>query len=167
MSPSHLCQLIPKPSNSYSAFNSKKLPPIKANHSFFKNTFCPSTIIEYNKLDSNIRTSPSYKLFRKRISEFVRCPPNNSFNVPNSLGLTYISRLRVGLSHFHKHQLHHDFQDSLKPVCKCGSVIEWTKHHFFYCWNCKNERQSLLQSVTIVKLNLLSMNGDALAHLLL
>ena len=38
-SPSFLCHLIPNPSVSYFTRNSKKSPPIKANHSFFKNTF--------------------------------------------------------------------------------------------------------------------------------
>ena len=38
-SPSYLYHLIPKPLTSYSTRNSQNLPPIKANHSFFKNTF--------------------------------------------------------------------------------------------------------------------------------
>ena len=37
-SPSYLYHLISKPSTSYSTHNSKNLPPIKANHSFFKST---------------------------------------------------------------------------------------------------------------------------------
>ena len=82
-SPSYLYHLIPKPLTAYSTHNSENLPSIKANHSFFKNTFFPSTIIEWNKLDSNIRCSPSYKRFRKRILEFIRPQPNSIFNVPN------------------------------------------------------------------------------------
>ena len=38
-SPSYLYHLIPKQLTSYSTRNSQNLPPIKANHSFFKNTF--------------------------------------------------------------------------------------------------------------------------------
>ena len=78
--PPYLYHLIPKPSTLYSTRNSEDLLSIKANHSFFKNTFFPSTIIEWNKLDSNIRCSPSYKLFRKRILEFIRPQPNSIFN---------------------------------------------------------------------------------------
>ena len=116
-SPPYLYQLIPKPLTSYSTRNSENLPLIKANHTFFKNTFFPSTIIEWNKLDSNIRCSPPYKLFRKRIQEFIRTQPNSIFNVPNSLGLTYLKRLRVGLSHLCEHKFRHNFRDSLNPLC--------------------------------------------------
>ena len=92
---SYLYHLIPKTSTSY--FNSENFPPIKANDSFFKNTFFPSNIIEWNKLDANIRSSPSYKLFKKRIGEFIRTHTNRIFDVPNSLGLTYLTR-HVGFS---------------------------------------------------------------------
>ena len=148
-SQSYLYHLIPKQSTSYSTRNSKNLPAIKANHCFFKNTFFPSTVIEWNKLDSNIRCSPSYKLFRKQILEFIRPQPKSIFNAPNSLGLTYLTRLRVGLSHLHEHKFH------------------TSKHYLLHCSNFKNERQTLLQNVRIGNPNLLSMNEDALIHLLL
>ena len=127
-SPTYLYHLIPKPSTSYSTRNSKNLPPIKANQSFFKNTFFPSTVIEWNKSDLNICCSPSYKLFRKRILEFIRPQPNSIFNVPNSLGLIYLNRLRVGLSHLREHIFRHYFRDSLNPTCNCGNATESTKH---------------------------------------
>ena len=75
--PSYLYHLMPKPLTSYTTRNSEDLPPIKANHSFFKNTFFLSTIIESNKLDSNICCSPSYKLSRKRILEFTSLQPKH------------------------------------------------------------------------------------------
>ena len=160
-SPSYLHHLIPKPLTPYSTRNSENLPPIKANHSFLKSTFFPSTIIEWNKLDSNIRCSPSYKLFRKQILEF------NIFNVPNSLDLTYLTRLCVGSSYLHEHKFRHNFQNSLNSICNCGNAIESTKHYLLHCLNFKNERQTVLQNVRIVNPNLLSINEDVLTHLLL
>ena len=62
----YLYHLIPKQLTSYFTRNSENLSPIKANHSFSKNTFFLSIIIEWNKLDSNIRCSPSHEIFRKR-----------------------------------------------------------------------------------------------------
>ena len=64
-SPSYLYYLNPKPLISYSTHNSEKLPSIKANLNFFKNTFFPSSIIKWNKLDSSICCSSSLKPFRK------------------------------------------------------------------------------------------------------
>ena len=129
--------------------------------------FFPSTIIEWNKLDSNICCSPSYKLFRKQILKFIRPQPNSIFNVPNSLGLTYLTRLRVGLSHLREHKFRHNFRDSLNPICNCGSAIESTKHYLLQRLNSKNEKQTLLQNVRNVNLNLLSINKDVLTQLLL
>ena len=51
-------------------------------------------------LDSNIHSFPTYELFRKGIFEFIRPHRNSTFNVTSSLRLTYITKLRVGLSHF-------------------------------------------------------------------
>ena len=58
-SPSYLFHLNSKPLTSYSTCNYENLSPIKTYHSLFKNTFFPSTITEWNKLDFNIRCSPS------------------------------------------------------------------------------------------------------------
>ena len=123
-SSSYLHHLIPKPSTSYSTRNSENLPPIRANHSFFKDNFFSSTIIKWNKLGSKICCFPSCKLFRNRILEFVRPQPDNIFNAPNSLGLTYLTRVRVGLSHLHELKFCHNFRDSLNPICNCGNAIK-------------------------------------------
>ena len=64
-SSSYLYGLIPKPLNSYSTGNSENMLPIKTNHRDFKNTFFPSTIIEWYKLGSTIFCSPSYKPCQK------------------------------------------------------------------------------------------------------
>ena len=77
-SPSSLYHLIPQPLTTYSTRTSEHLPPVKTNHSFFKNTFFPSTIIEWNKLEQ----ANWNKLFRKRMLEFIRHQPSSIFNVP-------------------------------------------------------------------------------------
>ena len=86
-SPLYHYHLIPKPSTLYSTRNSKILLPVKANQfiSFplkanqlivkAKNTFSPYTIIEWNKLDSNIRSSPSHKPFHQTNLRIYRTSP--------------------------------------------------------------------------------------------
>ena len=39
------------------------VPLFNAKYDYFKNSFFPSTVIEWNKLDSNIRNSESLTLF--------------------------------------------------------------------------------------------------------
>ena len=126
--------------------------------SWVKDTFIPSTIIEWNKLDSNIHSFPSNKLFRKWLLEFIRTRHNSTFNVPNTLGLTYLTRLRVGLSHLREHKFCHTIWDSLNLLCNCDNAIESIKHYLLLCPNFKNKRLYLLQNVEIVNPNLLSMN---------
>ena len=135
--------------------------------SWVKETFIPSTIIEWNKLDSNIHCSPSNKLFRKWLLEFIRTRHNSTFNIPSTLGLTYLTRLRVGWSHLRDHKFCHTFWDSLNLLCNCDNATESTKHYLLHCPNFKNERPSFLQNVKIVNANLLSMNENMWTHLLL
>ena len=135
--------------------------------SWVKETFIPSTIIEWNKLDSNIHCSPSNKLFRKWLLEFIRTRHNSTFNIPSTLGLTYLTRLRVGWSHLRDHKFCHTFWDSLNLLCNCDNATESTKHYLLHCPNFKNERPSFLQNVKIVNANLLSMNESMWTHLLL
>ena len=103
------------------------------------------------------------EFIRPRLNSYVP----NSFNVPNSLGLNYLMRLRVVLRHLREHKFRHNFRDSLNTICNCSSAIELTKHYLLHCLNFKNERQTLPQNVRNINPNLLSVKDDALTHLLL
>ena len=142
-SSSCLSCLISEPSTAYSIRNPKYLPFIKASHNFFKNIFFPCTVIEWNKLDLNIRSSTSYKLFRTQILEFVRPHLTSTFNVAKFLGLTYLTKLRVGLSHLCKLKFRHNFGDLLNPLCSCRNATESTKHYLLHCSNLWNKTLSL------------------------
>ena len=100
-----------------------------------------------------------------KIISLLQNKRNSIFHICNSLGLTHLTRMRVGLSHLHEHRFWHNFRDSLNPICNRSNAIESTKHYLLHCSNFKNERQSLLQNVRIVNPNLLPMNEDALTHL--
>ena len=108
------------------------VPLFNVKHDYFKNSFFPSTVIEWNKLDSNIRNSESLALFKKRILAFIRPFANSTFQYHNPKGLKLFTRLRLGLSHFRFHKFKHSFQDTLNPIWKCGAV-ETTVHHLLHC----------------------------------
>ena len=86
-SQSYLYHLTPKSSTSYSTRNSKNLAPIKANHSFLKNTLFS---IHHHRMEQ-IRFKNLLFFFLKtlQITNLIRPCPGSSFNVPNSLGLTF------------------------------------------------------------------------------
>ena len=117
-------------------------------HDFFKKTFFPSTIIEWNKLDLKIKNSESIKTFKKRILSFIRTSPNSTFNCHNPKGTKLLSRLRLGLSHIREHKFKHSFQDSLNPFCSCGkSQVESSSQYLLHCSIYLVERLALLNTV--------------------
>ena len=63
-SPKHLFDIIPQSNCSYRTRNALIIPHINVKQQFFKNSYFPSTIIEWNKFDSNIRNSETLNIFQ-------------------------------------------------------------------------------------------------------
>ena len=91
-SPSYLFQNIPNAQRQShrQTRNSGKILSIFVKHHYFKNSFFPSAILEWNKLDCYIKNSDSLAIFKKRILEFIRPKPNSIFNIHNPLGIKYL-----------------------------------------------------------------------------
>ena len=131
--PHYLFRLIPSRRSSYVSRNIHNIPFFKTRHTFLKNFFFPSTIVESNKLDHNIRSSSSFNIFRKSILKFIRLSANSFFNCHNPEGIKFITRVWLGLSHLSEHKFKHSFQDSINPFCSCYLDTESTEHFLFYC----------------------------------
>ena len=114
----------------------------------------PSTIIEWNKLDHNIRISSSFNIFRKSILKLIRPSANSFFNCHSPKGIKFITRLRLGLSHLREHKFKYSFQDSLNPFCSCGLDIESTAHFLLHCPTYITERHTLLSTTENIGDNL-------------
>ena len=80
--------------------------------------------MEWNKVDANIRISASCNVFVRFILQFIRPEPNEVFNVENSGGLKFLTRIRLGLSHLADHKFRHNFHYCVNPICSCGQEIE-------------------------------------------
>ena len=155
--PHYLLKLIPSRSSSYITRNIHNIPFFKRRHTFLKNCFFPSTIIEWNKLNHNIRNSSSFNIFRKSILKFIRASANSLFNCHNPKGIKFITELRLGLSHLREHKFKHSFQNSLNPFCSCGLDIESTAHFLLHCLKYIIERLTLLSTLVIIDNNLLDL----------
>ena len=77
--PHYLFKLIPSRSSSHITRIIHNIPFFKTRHTF-KNSFFPSTIIEWNKLDHNITNSSSFNIFGKSFRKFIRSSANSFFN---------------------------------------------------------------------------------------
>ena len=107
---------------------------------FFKNSFLPSTVIEWNNLDKCIRSSESFALFKKSILQLTRASPNSNFNCHNPIGIKLITSLKLDLSHPQDQKFKHNFLDCLNPFCCCGNDIETTVHYVLLCPIFSDER---------------------------
>ena len=74
-SPFNLFNVVPEKTSSYATRNADGIPLIKIKRSFFKNTFFPSAIIEWNKLDRTNRNAKSFCTFESNIFKFIRLTP--------------------------------------------------------------------------------------------
>ena len=50
----------------YNTRNTDKITLFCTKHNFFKNCFFPSTVIEWNKLDLNLRSATNVNVFKKK-----------------------------------------------------------------------------------------------------
>ena len=116
---------------------------IKTKHNFFKNSFFPSVIIEWNNLDPNC------------------------FDCPNPKGIKHITRLRLGLRHLREHKFKHSFQDTINPLCNCGRDIDSSTHFFLHCPFFINERRTLLSTIRSLDSKLLDCTDSDLTQPLL
>ena len=63
-SPSYLYKLVPVPLRSYRTRQCDKIPLFNVKHTFFRNSFFSSSIIEWNNLDTDITNSEGIGAFK-------------------------------------------------------------------------------------------------------
>ena len=130
-------------------------PWLKLNN-FFKNTFFPSAIIKWNKLDPTIRKAESFGIFKRNIRKFIRPTPRSFLNC-------YIhSKLRLGQSHLREHKFNHNFQNCINPLCSCGMDIESTSHFFLHCPLFDVKRVTLQSTLNKIDCKLIETNESSL-----
>ena len=91
--------------------------------------FFPSTLNGWFNLDLNIRNSESISIFRSKLLSLIRQVQTTIYNVFDPKGLTFLTCLRLGLSHLNEHRFRHNLQDCLNPLCPCSLEIEDTSHY--------------------------------------
>ena len=91
-SPEYLFNIIPTSVRPYNSRNANNIPQFKVKHNFFKNSFFPSVVIEWNKLDQNIRNSENLFIFKKKLLKFIRTSANSVFRCHNPKGIKLLTR---------------------------------------------------------------------------
>ena len=84
------------------------------------------------------------------------------------VGIKYLTRLRLGLSHLNEHKFRQNFQDCLNPLCSCSLEVETTNHYFLHCHYYNDIRKTLLDTVKeITNICLSDFSDETLVNLLL
>ena len=103
----------------------------------------------------------------KKILQFIRPTLNSFFNCHNLKEIKLVTRLRTCLSHLHENKFKHSFQDSLNPICRCGTNVKSCLHIFLHCSIFENERIILLSIVKNIDSNLFDYSDLCLTQVLL
>ena len=114
------------------------------------NTFFPSIITEWNKLDLSIRNSTSLHIFKGRLLQFVRPLENIVFTCRNPIRIKYLARLRLEFSHLRYHKFKHGFLDAADTFFSCSTAIENTADYFLHCPSFLTVWNTFLNEIAIV-----------------
>ena len=117
-------------------------------------------MIEWNKLDLNIRNSESLSSFKSNVLKFIRPSKNSIFLCNNPKGIQLLTRLRLGSSHLRDHKFKHNFQDTVNPICNCGEDIETSCHYLLQCSLYTNERLALLNVIQGIDNSILELTDS-------
>ena len=117
-------------------------------------------MIEWNKLDLNIRNSESLTSFKCNVLKFIRLSKNSIFLCNNPKGIQLLIRLRLGSSHLRDHKFKHNFQDTVNPICNCGEDIETSCHYLLQCSLYTNERLALLNVIQGIDNSILELTDS-------
>ena len=165
--PAYLFNLIPRPNHALNTRNQSLKPRMFCCNDASLERFFPSCIKEWNKLDRKVKESVSYDQFRTSILKTIRPIQNSIFDVCDNEGIKLLTRLRLGLSHLHKHKFNHGFLDTISPICSCNIEEETITHYFLRCPNFTQQRIYLMNELNKIDPNLLLVNENLLLLTLL
>ena len=156
--PNYLINLVPKCETNTRTRNNS-IPTFNCRTNCFNYSFFPSAQNNWFNLDLNI--------FKSNFVIFIRPVQTNIYNIFDPKGLTFLTRLILGLSHVNQHRFRHGFQDCLNPLCPCRLDIEDTSHYLLHCHHFSHCRVALMNSVKSICDNFVSMSDNVKEDLLL
>ena len=133
----------------------------------FKNSFFPYSIEAWYSLDLSITNSNSLEVFKSKVLAFIRPVQRSIFNVFNPQGLTFLTRLCLGLSHLNEHRFRHNFKDCINTLCSCSLEVENALHFFLHCYHYSTFRMGLMNKVNQIDENFSYLSDDNKVSLLL
>ena len=92
---------------------------------------------------------------------------NPIYNTFNPVGLKYLTRLPLELSHLNEHRFKHNFQDCVNPLCGCSLEPESNSHFFLCCHHYTILSADLMNGLKKIDENILRLSENSLVKLLI
>ena len=134
---------------------------------YFKNSFFPYCVREWNKLNPDLCNYPSLSVFKQGLLAFIRPKERPVYNIIDPYRLKLLTRLRCNLCYLREHKFRHNFLDTINPLCSCTLETESTGHYLLRCPFYDDVRKTLLDNINITIGSISSLSTDKLIHLLL
>ena len=87
---------------------------------------------------------------------------NSTYRIHNPVGISLLTRLRLGLSHLNEHKFRHNFADCVNPLCSCSIKPETRLNFSLHCCNFLNIRRKLFEKIELLDETLLQLNDESL-----
>ena len=127
----------------------------------FKNSFFSNVTNEWNELVEKIKGAPSFSLFKASLLKVSRPHANSTCRIHNPVGIWFLTRLRLGLSHLNEHKCRHNFAGCVNPLRSCSIEPETTLHFFLRCHNFLNIIRKLFDKIKLPEETLLQLNDKS------
>ena len=136
--------------------SSGKLKCIPSRTKSFSKTCFPLCIEEWNKLNPEIRNAKSIYKFKKSI--ITEKLENSLYYVHDPIGVKLLSRLRLQFTHLNEYKFIHGFNDTVNPMCPCGTDVETTEYFLLRCHYFSTQRSELLDHLYRLDLSFSELN---------
>ena len=113
--------------------NNNTFHEIRSQSFRYMSSFFPDAITSWNNIITHFDNIPSINILKDHLLSLIRPKKKNIFGIYDSLGLRYLTQLRVGLSFLRYHKKCHNFIDTPSDKCLCTHGVEDTNHFLFSC----------------------------------
>ena len=135
----------------------------------FNSSFYPNCLLEWDRLNQDIRQSNSLAIFKRKLFSIIRPSAKSDFGIQNPRGLSILTQLHVCFSRIKFHKFKHNFNDTTNPLCPINDGVEDREHYFLLCHMYDDIRRDLLNGLNAVLLphGIGNLSNDEFVNILL
>ena len=131
--PEYLLNIIPQSNHQCNTQPTEDVTTFYCRTDIFKYSCFPSTILGWNNIDLKTRKINSLMSFKNSLLGVGWPTAMPMYGIQNPIGLKFLTRLQLGLSHLNEHKFKHNFKDCVNPLFSCSLEIESPSHFFLHC----------------------------------